>query len=321
MIPKIRRYAVDEPGESALTRLRKRLARRAVPRFPRTVQVETIAACNADCVWCPYGKVDPRPPAGRMTWPRYEQLLEECARHRVLRFSPYLTNEPLLDPEIDRRVRTAKERMPWAKIVLTTNGSLLTEEMTDRLLRLDGSLHSLYISLQGIEREGYERTVQAGIRFARVLANVNHLLAEMRARRIDRPRIWISMVATNLIDAPRALAYWRSRGVRVKYTALENRGGAAARATGLAIGRMAAYEDCPRLFKQAYVAFDGAMLLCCTDYARRHVLGNVFTDGGIEKVWNGLVATDLRRRFLSGRIHTIPLCGSCRIDGETEVSA
>ena len=318
MALKISEYFLDEPGEALLTRIRKRLTRRPIPSFPRTVQVETVAACNADCAWCPYGKVHPNPPAGKMPWDRFERIVEECARHRVGRFSPYLTNEPLLDPEILDRIRLAKDRMPWCKVVLTTNGVLLTPGMTERILRLDGSLHALYISLHGIGKAGYERTVGRGIQFEHVLANVNHLLAEMRARRLTRPKVWITMVATRLVDAPRAVAYWRSRGVRAKYTALENRGGNIPDLAGMALGGMSYYSGCPRMFKQAYIAFDGSMLLCCTDYARRHVLGNVFEEG-IEKAWNSAVAQDLRRRFLDGRIHTIPLCGSCRIDLEREV--
>jgi MoaA/NifB/PqqE/SkfB family radical SAM enzyme len=320
MTLKVRRYFLDEPGEAYLTRLRKRLTRRPIPPFPRTVQVETIAGCNADCVWCPYGKVHPHPPAGRMAQDRFARIVEECARHRVGRLSPYLTNEPFLDPEIHERVRLVKERMPWAKVVLTTNGSLLTPEATDRLLSLDGAVHALYVSFHGIGKAGYEATVGAGIRFEQVLANVNHLLAEMRARRLSRPRVRISMVATRLVDAPRAVRYWRARGVRAKFTALENRGGNIPGAPEMALGPMAYYADCPRMFKQAYICFDGAMVLCCTDYGRKHVLGNVFEEG-IEAIWNGPVARDLRRRFLDGRIHTIALCGACRIDRDAEVEA
>jgi len=324
MLRKISRYYLDEPGDALLTRALKRLTRRPIPPFPRTVQVETIAACDADCVWCPYGKLHPAPPAGRMSRERFERIVEECARRpagqKVRRFSPYLTNEPLLDPEIHDRVRLAAREIAGARVVLTTNGSPLTPEVTDRLLSLDGALHSIYISFQGIARRGYEETMRGRLRFERVLANVNHLLSEMRARRLSRPKVWITMVATSLIDAPRAVAYWKSRGVRAKYTALENRGGNSPQAELLASGAMEYYSNCPRMFKQAYVAFDGAMLLCCTDYGRRHILGNVF-DGGIAQAWNGEVARDLRRRYLTGRIHTIALCGACRVDREREVAA
>ena len=49
-------------------------------------------------------------------------------------------------------------------------------------------------------------------------------------------------------------------------------------------------------------------------------MGNVFKDG-IEGVWKGPVARDLRRRYITGRIHTIDLCSVCEIDKEREVEA
>jgi len=315
---KISRYYVDEPGDALLTLGMKRVTRRPIPPFPRTVQVETIAGCNADCVWCPYGKIHPAPPAGRMPQDRFERIVEECARNGVTRFSPYLTNEPLLDPQIFDRIRFARQAMPRAKIVITTNGAPMTPDVIDRLLSLDGALHALYISVQGISKRGYEETMGGTIRFEKVLANVNHLIAEMRARKLRRPKVWITMVATNLVDAPRAVAYWRRRGVRAKYTALENRGGNIAGAPGMAIGKMGYYSDCPRMFKQAYICWDGVMVLCCTDYRRSHILGNVF-DSGISAVWGSPLAEETRRRFLTGRIHTIALCGACRVDQEREV--
>src|SRR5258705_5668723 len=102
---KFDRYLIDEPGDSILTRLAKRVTRRSIPPFPRTVQVETIAACDADCVWCPYGKIHPAPPAGRMSKERFERIVEECARHRVRPVRPHLTDEPLLDPQVHERVK------------------------------------------------------------------------------------------------------------------------------------------------------------------------------------------------------------------------
>ncbi|HZE88408.1 MAG TPA: radical SAM/SPASM domain-containing protein [Verrucomicrobiae bacterium] len=313
---KLGRYRVDEPGDALLTRLVKRLTRRSIPPFPRTVQVETIAACNASCVWCPYGKAPA--PTGRMPGDRFERLVEECARHRVRRFSPYLTNEPFLDPQILDRVALAAKEIPLVRVVLTTNGSRLTPEVADRLLSLDGALHSLYVSFQGIAKRGYEDTMRGHLHFERVLANVNHLLAEMRRRKVARPKIWITMVGTQIVDAPRAVAYWKKRGVRAKYTALENRGGNIEGTESMSLGAMDYYTDCARLFKQAYISFDGTMVLCCTDYGRKHVLGNVFDDG-IEAVWRGTVAEDLRRRYLTGKIHTIGLCSVCRVDREREV--
>jgi len=153
----------------------------------------------------------------------------------------------------------------------------------------------------------------------RTMANVDHLVREMRRRRALRPALWITMVDTGLIDARRAVEYWRGRGLNARFTKLENRGGNVPQAEDYRRGRkMDFFSACTRLFKQAYIKFNGDMVLCCTDYEARVVLGNV-REKSVREVWNGEIATSIRARFLSGRIGEIPLCGACKVDCEKEV--
>jgi len=316
---KINRYYMILPGDSLLERVRKRLTRRPIPRFPRNIQIQTRTGCNADCVFCPYGATAPSQPRGRMDWDLYRKIVDESARHRVRRISPYLMNEPFADEQIFERIAYVNRANPRARVVLTTNGSLLSPGTVDKLLALRGGVHELAISLHGIDPEAYERTVRGGLDFHRTLANVEHLIAEMRRRRLRRPALWITMVDTEIIDARKAVRHWRARGVNARYTMLENRGGNVTQAEMIGHNpRMDYYSDCTRLFKQAYVKFNGDVVLCCTDYEAKIILGNV-RETSLEEVWNGPVATSIRAKFLSGRIGEISLCGACKIDREREV--
>ena len=138
----------------------------------------------------------------------------------------------------------------------------------------------------------------------------------MRKRRLKRPHLWITMVDTKVIDAQRAVAYWKSRGISSKYTRLENRGGNIADADSFSHShQMQYFSTCTRLFKQMYIMFNGDVVLCCTDYSRVQILGNV-RDKSLYEVWNGEVAMNTRRTFLSDKIGELPLCGKCKIDEE-----
>jgi hypothetical protein len=128
------------------------------------------------------------------------------------------------------------------------------------------------------------------------------------------------MVDTSVIDARKAVAYWQSRGVNSKYTTLENRGGNIKDADSFSQTRaMSYYTTCTRLFKQAYIMFNGDLVLCCVDYSRDQVLGNI-TGSSISAVWNGPIATGIRRRYLGHQFDQLPLCGNCKIDAIKEVS-
>jgi MoaA/NifB/PqqE/SkfB family radical SAM enzyme len=308
------RFYVPSPEDALPARLWRSATSRRVPEFPRTVQFETHSACNGACVFCPYPATAESQPRGFMKRELFEKIVDEVAKHPVRRISPFLNNEPFLDPDMVQKLRYIRERVPGARIVLTTNGSRLDPQTVDAILERD-VLHSLFISFQGVEKEAYEASMRGGLVFEQTLANVENLIERWKtAGGKRRFRIVVTMVATNQIDLDKAARYWRARGVESQWTALENRGGNVAAANSLAPTDrpFGGFGDCTRLFKQAYILFNGDMVLCCTDYTRKMVLGNV-GESSIEEVWNGPMARSVRRLFAEGRFHAIPLCANCEI--------
>lgn len=292
----------------------KRLLLRRVPAFPQMIQIQTRTGCNGACVFCPYPDAVNKVPRGRMTDALFEKIVDEIACHHVTRrISPYLMNEPFLDSSILEKARLIKKRVPNARIVITTNGSLLTEEVV-RDLVMDNPLRAVYISMQGIDKEPYEATMRGALVFEKTLENVERLV-DMRNRYCPHLNIVVTMVKTNRIDADKAVAYWKSRGVQAKYTLLENRGGNTQAFDALNTGNKRVFKDCVRLLKNAYVLFNGDMVLCCTDYYKTTVLGNI-GESSIETVWNSEYAREIRRNFLRGDLSRVPLCAACYITDE-----
>lgn len=312
------RYYVPSKKDPALLWVWRSATTRRVPAFPRTVQFETHTACNGACIFCPYPITIESQPKGLMKRELFEKIVREMARHSVRRISPYLNNEPFLDSDMVAKLLYIRERIPRAKIVLTTNGSRLDDRTIDGLLEAD-ALDALYISFQGVEKKGYEATMRGGLIFEETMANVENLIEKWKAAGgRKRFKIVVTMVATNLINTGKAVAFWESRGVESKWTPLENRGGNIDGASAFApeSGPLKRYANCTRLFKQAYVLFNGDMVLCCTDYTREVILGNV-AESSIEEVWNGPQARAIRRLYAEGRMDEIPLCRECMISGTT----
>ena len=291
-----------------------------MPDFPRTVQLETQTGCNADCVFCDYGDSYTKQPKGRIDWDLFRKIVDECAQHRVRRFSPYLTNEPFADKELIERLEYVNRKMPWAKVVVTTNGHYLVPQMVDRILGMSKPLHAIYISFQGIDKESYEATMRGTMKFERTMAHVDNLLERLREKHMSRPEVWITMVDTQMIDAPAAIAYWKSRGVKAKYTTLENRGGNIIQIENLQKSQeMTYYTTCTRLMKQAYIHFNGDVVLCCVDNSRKVVFGNL-REQTLYEIWNGPKALAHRRRYLAHDLAGLPLCGTCKVDQEREIT-
>ena len=289
----------------------KRVSCRAVPAFPRMVQIQTHSACNAACVFCPHADASKKVPQGRMAETLFTKIVDEIALHdATLRISPYLMNEPFLDTDILNKARHIKRKVPRARVVLTTNGSRLTKQIVDDLVS-DNPLRALYISMQGIEKEPYEDSMRGTLVFEETKNNIEYLI-NMRNHHAPNLKLVVTMIKTNRIDAEKAVVYWKSRGIDSKFTRLENRGGNTEQFDSLNSGGKRIYKNCVRLLKNAYILFNGDMVLCCTDYYKTMVLGNI-TNSSISEVWNSAYAQRLRFKFLRGDLSELPLCAECYI--------
>jgi len=124
---------------------------------PRSVAINAVPQCNYHCMKCQYHS--PKQRANRsfaspMDLDRFRVLLEKCkAYHRLTSVSPTISGEPLLHPKIHEIVRMIKDA--GYACGFATNGSLLTEAMTERLL--DAGIDSLAFSVDASSPETYAK--------------------------------------------------------------------------------------------------------------------------------------------------------------------
>ncbi len=104
------------------------------PPFPCLVSVETINKCNCTCSFCPVNKnIDPRP-FQKMSEELFHKIIAELREVDYDGYlSLYINNEPFVDTRIEDWYRYAKEQLPNAKMLLYTNGSLMSRERFDKI--------------------------------------------------------------------------------------------------------------------------------------------------------------------------------------------
>jgi MoaA/NifB/PqqE/SkfB family radical SAM enzyme len=301
-----------DPAETPLLKRILYLFRpKALPvrKFPLDILLETVAGCNAKCVFCPNGNGSSKIPPGRMDWELFRKIIDESTDHSIRRISPYLMNEPLLDRDLGKKIRyIAERRRHEFAIKINTNASLLDEEMARSLI--GSGLDRLHFSCHGISRESYEESMQ-GLSLEKTLANIDRFLNILNKNSSKRPKVAVTMVRTKLIEheLPRIKTYWEARGVSVHIRPLENRANHEIGRKGFAPLDWTKFSWCKRLFTQANILTNGDMILCCVDYGYTTVLGNVGRQS-IKEIWNSEKTRDIRRRFLSGKTEGL-LCHSC----------
>src|SRR5687767_8924985 len=106
----------------------------AAQPFPALIQLQTINACNASCIMCPYPLFKKEFPRGRMDDALFEKIVAEIAdRAEVHTFVPMLQNEPFLDRKLfDRIARFKQITHGRVEVELVTNGAFLTTEEIGR---------------------------------------------------------------------------------------------------------------------------------------------------------------------------------------------
>lgn len=275
--------------------------------FPAEIQIQTITSCNASCVMCPYPQVSKEFPHGRMTEELYARILDECALETGLRrIEPFLMNEAFTDKRIVELIHQAKRQVPHAMVTLTTNGSPMVPRVCDRLVH--SGLDAIWFSFNGANPETYEQIM--GISYEQVKRNIDYLL------KIRPPtlQVYVNMIETGLMapEIEQNIRYWQQRGVQAGSSPLVNRAGNVTNFSELNYQPISnrPVRVCELPFYKMYIIYNGDVVLCCMDWRRKVVLGNV-AQQSIRDIWNGPEYRRIRRLHIEGHDAEIELCSNC----------
>jgi len=102
------------------------------------VSIEISTYCNRRCWYCPNAQSDRGSVENKKFLPDavFYKVIDELASYRFNGFvSPNLYGEPLLDERLIPFVRYTREKLPFAAIIIFTNGDFLTVEYYQRLVK------------------------------------------------------------------------------------------------------------------------------------------------------------------------------------------
>ena len=297
--------------------------------FPRLLQLQTLNACQASCVMCPWPEFRDYFPRGRMAEDLFDRIAAEvAARPEARSFVPMLQNEPFLDKRLfDRIARFRAAAGHRVEVELVTNGAFLTDEAIARIR--DVELDVLDISLDALHRETYAR-IRKGLDYDQVIAGVERVLAAD----LPHTRVMVRLVrqAENAHEVRAFVRAWERRGVSVFVYTANNRTGAVrkwdsevgyredsapkpvqlARRVGRAAMRSYIGGCCPVPFATANILHDGTLLLCVHDWGRKEVLGNIM-DSSIAELWNGPRMREIRQLVSERRYAEVAPCAECTL--------
>lgn len=295
--------------------------------FLRTLQIQTQSFCNGRCLMCPYPTVSQKLEQGKIDWELFKKIADEAATQPLLATALFeLQNEPLLDKRTFDCIKYIKSINPNKRCVLVTNGQILDKFSLTEII--ESGLDSLAVSLNAHSKEVYQQ-INIGLDYDRVMNNIARLLSDENIKR----KLVLSFVVIekNAHEVPQAIRYWRKQGVRTRVIAeIANRSGALDRYEKLRL--KTSYRGTPALsrlwrrlmtaagkvtgchlpFCQMNVLFNGDVIICCHDWNRATVIGNV-KNSSLREIWNSDQMNKIRRLMLTKQYQQLESCRDCSI--------
>ena len=256
---------------------------------------------------CPYPTVSKEFAKGQMEQGLYEEILAQCGREPGLwRIEPFLMNEPFVDRRLVDWIALAKRMVPHAIVTVTTNGTLVRPEVSDRLV--SSGLDAIWFSFNGATRETYEKIM--GCRYDTVVNNIDYLLSV----RPPTLQVFTNMIETVVMEPEieENIRLWTARGVGSGSSKLVNRGGNVENYEELNYRplHVEPVHACDLLYHKMYVLYNGDVVLCCMDWRRQVVMGNV-GEQSLRDIWHGEKYRHYRRLHEEGRSKELDLCSTC----------
>lgn len=291
---------------------------KAVPAFPRIIEMEITNHCNFQCLMCKTGTGIAKRERGYMSAQLYEKFLNEIeGKGCAVKFVGQ--GEPTLHSEFIEFIKKAKEK--GITCHLTTNGSMFDREYIAKIL--DSGLDSVKFSFQGVTAEGY-RMLRKKDDFESLLGRIEMLYRMREDRGESFPFITVGTSVTKETEGE--IKAFRKRvekfcdKVEVGVTTLEyidlTQIGDEAAVQYLERmkeeqGRCARrYYCCHQVFDVITLHWNGSICACCADNDEVMVLGNLKTMT-LEDCWNSDKEKRFRNILADRQYEKLPLCRDC----------
>ena len=285
-----------------------RFLRKDLLTFPGKIQIETTAACNADCVMCPHSSM--KRDKGPMPYGLYKKIIDECSANAkyVSEVYPFLNGELFLTPQWENYLSYARVKLGKARLSVSTNGSLLNETNSGKLLEIRPD--HINISFDGTDKPTYE-AIRRNLCFEEIENNIRAFVSKRNSLGYKKPAVSISIVemARTAAGIPAFVRRWS--GV-VDSVSVEPYNTWTGDVGDLSAGGRPARPrvPCPRLWYNLTVLNSGKVALCCLDYEGKATLGDL-NSRSIREIWNGGVLAAARQAHEEDGYGALPLCKNC----------
>ena len=291
-----------------------------IPDFPLTVTLELVNRCNLSCIMC--YTINHSEKKRTLVIGDIERVLKECEDHNLPALVVGLGSEPLLYKEIKTVLGTALDAGVM-DIFLGTNGVLLTEDLSEYLVRRQ--VARLEISLDAVSSETYQK-IRGKDELDRIEENIKRFIEIRKRHNSELPvlRVCFCVQELNYKEIEEFRNKWKDKADYIDFQQVLDfsdvdsfRDGDKICDSTSGSSEQPISTHCAYPFNSLNIWSNGNVTPCCTFYAKSEelVLGNI-RESTLGELWSGERIKELRTQLLSGQPSKI--CRACLTNRNTE---
>lgn len=287
----------------------------AIPlNTPLVIQLEPSGFCNLECNFCPCGNAESRKIMKQdvMSEEIFDEFIRQCLEFdnpiKVLRFIGI--GEPLINTKIGSFVKKAKESGAFERVEITSNGILLSEELSDTFI--EHGLDTLLVSLEAMTEDSYYEITRRRINIEELKNRLSYFYNKSRS---TETKLYIKTISASVKEKE---SFLNEYGEICDYIYVENvienwpefNSGAEPNAI-----RYDNYEYknakkvCIQPFKLLCIAANGDVMPCSVDWKRVNALGNIQSTC-LKDIWFGDGLKEIRLSLIDQNSESI--CKICK---------
>jgi radical SAM protein with 4Fe4S-binding SPASM domain len=298
--------------------------------MPLGMNLEPTNICNFRCGLCPKSLAQFEKTVGyngHMELGLFTKIVRDIAAvGRLRKLGLFGDGEPFLNTDLIRMLETVQEQNLADMQVITTNGSIMTRELAEGLVR--SGCTDLRVSVYSIHQDRFRRITGSGLSADRIYRNVA-LVRETRERLgAKTPFLYVKMIDTygdeneqfkrrfadvaDEVNIETPMNWNGYEGIDLISFIDERRLTDEKAVQGYyeQRGRSNPKEVCTYPFHSLCVKCNGDVTICIVDWNKGTKVGNL-REQSLAEVWHGAALQGFRRMHIERRRHENPSCRNC----------
>jgi len=284
---------------------RVNLAEKIPLSTPFIIQVEPSSLCNLRCVFCPITDNKENVKKEMMKLQTFLKMVDQCKGFpEPIKFLRFIgVGEPLLNKDLPEMIAYAKQSGVFDKIEITSNGTLLKPDLSDKLL--SSGLDILRVSLQAIDEATFSALCAA--KGEGSIENIKQNLRYFYDKR-QKCVLYIKISDIAVKTETEQKTFYAEYGDICDFIFIENivpiwpdfkQNITLGSKSRFGRGESNERSVCIQPFKLLCVTADGGVIPCSADWKRYLTLGNL-NEITLPEIWNGEELKKLRISLLDG---------------------